>query len=34
VAGKRLGIYPDAGHGGIFHAHERFVPEVLEFLEA
>jgi pimeloyl-ACP methyl ester carboxylesterase len=29
-----LRIYPDAGHGGIFQAHERFVPEALEFLEA
>lgn len=27
-------IYPDAGHGGIFQAHERFVPEALEFLGA
>ena len=29
-----LRIYPDAGHGGIFQAHQRFVPEALEFLEA
>lgn len=29
-----LRIYPDAGHGGIFQAHERFVPEALAFLEA
>ena len=27
-----LRIYPDAGHGGIFQAHERFIPEALEFL--
>jgi pimeloyl-ACP methyl ester carboxylesterase len=27
-----LRIYPDAGHGGIFQAHQRFVPEALEFL--
>lgn len=27
-----LRIYPDAGHGGIFQYHERFVPEALEFL--
>jgi pimeloyl-ACP methyl ester carboxylesterase len=27
-----LRIYPDAGHGGIFQAHERFVPEALDFL--
>jgi pimeloyl-ACP methyl ester carboxylesterase len=27
-----LRIYPDAGHGGIFQTHERFVPEALEFL--
>ncbi len=27
-----LRIYPDAGHGGIFQAHKRFVPEALEFL--
>jgi pimeloyl-ACP methyl ester carboxylesterase len=25
-------IYPDAGHGGIFQFHERFVREALEFL--
>jgi pimeloyl-ACP methyl ester carboxylesterase len=29
-----LRIYPDAGHGGIFQAHERFVGEALEFLGA
>jgi pimeloyl-ACP methyl ester carboxylesterase len=29
-----LRIYPDAGHGGIFQSHERFVPEALEFLKA
>ena len=29
-----LRIYPDAGHGGIFQAHQRFVPEALAFLEA
>jgi pimeloyl-ACP methyl ester carboxylesterase len=29
-----LRIYPDAGHGGIFQAHERFVPEALAFLGA
>jgi pimeloyl-ACP methyl ester carboxylesterase len=27
-----LRIYPDAGHGGIFQYHERFVGEALEFL--
>ncbi|WP_319456483.1 MULTISPECIES: alpha/beta hydrolase [unclassified Mycobacterium] len=27
-----LRIYPDAGHGGIFQFHQRFVPEALEFL--
>lgn len=27
-----LRIYPDAGHGGIFQAHERFIPEALAFL--
>ncbi|QZS52544.1 alpha/beta fold hydrolase [Rhodococcus opacus] len=27
-----LRIYPDAGHGGVFQYHERFVPQVLEFL--
>jgi pimeloyl-ACP methyl ester carboxylesterase len=27
-----LRIYPDAGHGGIFQFHERFVSEALEFL--
>jgi pimeloyl-ACP methyl ester carboxylesterase len=29
-----LRIYQDAGHGGIFQAHERFVPEALAFLES
>ncbi|HVK28817.1 MAG TPA: alpha/beta hydrolase [Nocardioides sp.] len=28
----RLVIYPDAGHGGAFQHHDRFVPEVLTFL--
>lgn len=28
----RLVIYPDAGHGGVFQHHDRFVPEVLDFL--
>jgi pimeloyl-ACP methyl ester carboxylesterase len=28
----RLVIYPDAGHGGVFQHHDRFVPEVLSFL--
>jgi pimeloyl-ACP methyl ester carboxylesterase len=27
-----LRIYPDAGHGGVFQYHERYVPEVLAFL--
>ncbi len=25
-------VYPDAGHGGIFQFHEKFVPSALEFL--
>ena len=25
-------LYPDAGHGGIFQFHDRFVPRALEFL--
>lgn len=28
-----LVVYPDAGHGGIFQFHERFVAEALDFLE-
>ena len=28
----RLVVYPDAGHGGVFQHHDRFVPEVLHFL--
>jgi len=28
----RLVIYPDAGHGGVFQHHDRFVPEVLHCL--
>ncbi|AXG81763.1 alpha/beta fold hydrolase [Streptomyces paludis] len=27
-----LVLYPDAGHGGIFQFHERFVPTAVEFL--
>ncbi|MFK8906396.1 alpha/beta fold hydrolase [Streptomyces sp. YS-3] len=26
-------LYPDAGHGGIFQHHDRFVPRALAFLE-
>ena len=29
-----LVIYPDAGHGGIFQFHERFVERTLAFLGA
>jgi pimeloyl-ACP methyl ester carboxylesterase len=29
-----LSIYPDSGHGGIFHHHELFVRQALEFLSA
>lgn len=28
----QLVIYPDAGHGGVFQHHERFIPAVLELL--
>ena len=28
----RLVVYPDAGHGGVSQHHDRFVPEVLDFL--
>jgi pimeloyl-ACP methyl ester carboxylesterase len=34
IPNSKLEIYPDSGHGGIFQYHERFVPAVLEFLEA
>jgi pimeloyl-ACP methyl ester carboxylesterase len=27
-----LSVYPDSGHGGIFHHHELFVRQALEFL--
>jgi pimeloyl-ACP methyl ester carboxylesterase len=27
-----LRIYPDAGHGGVFQYHDRYVPQVLAFL--
>ena len=33
IAGSKLTIYPDSGHGGIFQYHERFVPVVLDFLD-
>ena len=29
----QLVIYPDAGHGGVFQYHEKFVPTVIEFLK-
>lgn len=29
---SQLTIYPNSGHGGVFQYHQRFVPEVLEFL--
>jgi len=32
IPNATLRIYPDAGHGGIFQFHDRFVPEALEFL--
>ena len=34
IPNSKLVIYPDSGHGGIFQYHERFVPAVLEFLDA
>lgn len=34
IAGSRLIIYPDAGHGGVFQFHEQFVPAVTSFLGA
>ncbi|WP_410661834.1 alpha/beta fold hydrolase [Amycolatopsis sp. lyj-112] len=30
----RLILYPDAGHGGIFQYHEKFVDEALRFLDS
>ena len=30
----RIVIYPDAGHGGVFQFHEKFVPTLVEFLAA
>lgn len=30
----RLELYPDAGHGGIFQYHDRFVGQALAFLDA
>jgi pimeloyl-ACP methyl ester carboxylesterase len=27
-------LYPDAGHGGIFQFHDRFVPAAAEFLDS
>jgi pimeloyl-ACP methyl ester carboxylesterase len=29
---SRIEIYPDAGHGGVFQFHERFVPSLVAFL--
>lgn len=33
IPGAQLVIYEDAGHGGIFQYHERFVAEALAFLD-
>lgn len=32
IAGSRLIIYPDSGHGAIFQFHEKFAPIAAEFL--
>jgi len=34
IPNAKLTIYSDSGHGGVFQHHRRFVPEVLEFLDA
>ena len=34
IPNAKLVIYPNSGHGGVFQYHEKFVPEVLEFLAA
>jgi pimeloyl-ACP methyl ester carboxylesterase len=33
IPNAKLTIYPDSGHGGIFQYHDKFVPELLAFLE-
>ena len=32
IAGSKLVIYPDSGHGGIFQYHEEFASAAIEFL--
>jgi pimeloyl-ACP methyl ester carboxylesterase len=32
IAGSKLIVYPDSGHGGIFQFHDEFAPVVVEFL--
>jgi pimeloyl-ACP methyl ester carboxylesterase len=34
IPNSKLEIYPNSGHGGIFQYRDRFVPAVLEFLDA
>ena len=34
ISGAELVIYDDAGHGGIFQYHAKFVPKALSFLSA
>jgi pimeloyl-ACP methyl ester carboxylesterase len=34
IAGSKLVIYPNSGHGGIFQYHEQFAPLVVDFLGA
>ncbi|MFD4327366.1 alpha/beta fold hydrolase [Nocardioides sp. NPDC058538] len=32
IKGSQLIIYPNSGHGGIFHFHEKFAPVAADFL--
>jgi pimeloyl-ACP methyl ester carboxylesterase len=33
IAGSKLTIYPDSGHGAIFQYHDEFAPTAIEFID-
>lgn len=34
IPNSTLVIYPDAGHGGVFHRYQEFIPTLLAHLDA
>ena len=33
IAGSKLTVYPDSGHGGIFQYHAEFASTAIEFID-